>query len=184
MQGRKLAAVAIAAASLAVAGATFSVSAVANGDKADKVTLCHATASESNPYVSITVDENSTKLEGHEGHTGPIWQAGDKAADITWGDIIPAESDVTGLNSTALGLAILANGCDALTVVTPTPTPTGTPTATPSPTPCDEDCATPTPTPTPTATPTPVPTPTPTPKPTPRPTPPVAPPVPVTGAGF
>ena len=37
-----------------------------------QVTLCHATGSEQNPYVEITVDDNSVQLEGHQGHEGDI----------------------------------------------------------------------------------------------------------------
>ena len=97
-----------------------SAAASASAPAPDKVTLCHATASETNPYVSVTVDENSTNLAGHEAHTGPIWQPGDKAAGVKWGDIIPTESAaasngtaVVGLNDTAVGLAWLANDCNA-----------------------------------------------------------------------
>ena len=47
-----------------------------------KVTLCHATNSETNPYRVITVDIAAAGLHnsGHDGHTGPIWYPGAKAA--------------------------------------------------------------------------------------------------------
>ena len=45
-----------------------------DGDK--KVSICHATGSESNPYVHITVSENAAN--GHDGHAGHA------------GDLIPA----------------------------------------------------------------------------------------------
>lgn len=109
---------------------TFSVN--ANAAQSDKITICHATNSETNPYVQITVSENSTALAGHEGHTGSIWTPGDKAADVTWGDIIPTEPDVVGLNDTATGRAWLANGCKAPASPPPsTPTPTPRPASTP-----------------------------------------------------
>jgi hypothetical protein len=37
--------------------------------KADKVTVCHATSSETNPYEVITISENGW-LNGHSGHEG------------------------------------------------------------------------------------------------------------------
>ena len=40
------------------------------GNQADKVTLCHATGSETNPYAVITIDENG--LHGHDDHEGDI----------------------------------------------------------------------------------------------------------------
>ena len=71
-----------------------------------KVTICHATASKTNPYVVITVDPNSVFKQGHDQH-----QDGR--------DIIPAftydENGQTiaypGKNLTPEGLALLANGC-------------------------------------------------------------------------
>ncbi len=56
-----------------------------------KVTLCHATNSETNPYRVITVDIAAAGLHnsGHDGHDGPIWYPGAKAAGVRWGDIIP-----------------------------------------------------------------------------------------------
>lgn len=37
---------------------------------ADKVTICHATGSESNPYVEITISQNG--LNGHQHHAGDV----------------------------------------------------------------------------------------------------------------
>ena len=54
-----------------------------------KVTLCHATASSSNPYTVIEVDVASVQFEGHDGHNGPIFYA-EIPKDEQWGDIIPA----------------------------------------------------------------------------------------------
>jgi hypothetical protein len=74
--------------------------------KDGKVTLCHATASRTNPYVSITVDANSVTRRGHDGHTGPVFPADG------WGDIIPPFGTYPGLNWPA-GQTLLAAGCDA-----------------------------------------------------------------------
>ena len=111
------------------------------------ITLCHATASQTNPYVVITVDPAAVYRQGHDSHPG---------------DIVPA---FEGYPGSALWQTnpdfynqVLAGGC----VIPPCPTPTPTP---PTPTPTTEP---PTPTPT-TEPPTPTPTtepPTPTPTPT------------------
>src|SRR5579872_4103640 len=56
-----------------------------------RVTICHATGADSNPYVVITPDIASAGYlqGGHDGHTGPIWVSGDQSAHLKWGDIIP-----------------------------------------------------------------------------------------------
>lgn len=65
---------------LATAGiaglALIGVSAPANAGPADKISICHATGSDSNPYVEITVSENA--LNGHNSHA------------VHEGDIVPA----------------------------------------------------------------------------------------------
>jgi uncharacterized repeat protein (TIGR01451 family) len=49
----------------------------------------------------------------HTHHTGPIWQAGDKADGVDWGDIIPPTPGApNGVNWSEQGQAILANGCN------------------------------------------------------------------------
>ncbi|MGZ6793521.1 MAG: hypothetical protein ACXVFV_11250 [Mycobacteriales bacterium] len=155
-----------------------------NGDTNDKVTICHGTNSDTNPYVVETVDKNSSQggngsvmgssQNDHSNHTGPVWSLGMKADHDVWGDIIPPFSyndngttkQYAGLNATSAGLAILANGCNVV-AATPTATATPTETATPTPTPTETSgggggTATPTPsataTPTETATATPTPT--------------------------
>lgn len=87
---------------------TLGVSADAN-----KVTLCHATASKTNPYQVITVDVNSLKT-GHGGHTGPVFDGKVKG----WGDIIPPFMIVTAGKETPRvgqnwpeGKSIFENGC-------------------------------------------------------------------------
>lgn len=116
-----------------------------------KVTLCHRTHSETNPYVEVTVDVASVKFEGHDSHDGPIWYPGAKEDGVFWGDIIPAFSigdgypfDYAGKNVPE-GQSFLDNACE---YVPPTPTPTPTPTETETPTPTPTHSHTPTWTPT------------------------------------
>src|SRR5579859_356912 len=89
-------------------------------DEPQKVTICHATGSETNPFVQITVADESI-FEAHSEHQNMR-------------DIVPAFTFVNskgesvsfaGLNLTASGQAMLDNGC-AVAVATPaaqTPTP-------------------------------------------------------------
>ncbi len=85
----------------------------------DKVTICHATSSVSNPYVQNTVNENAIVKpngtpKGHGEHTGPVYPEQD------WGDIIPSfpytndhggTSIYPGLHWTTDGQAIWNGGC-------------------------------------------------------------------------
>jgi hypothetical protein len=103
----------------------------------DTVTICHATDSQTNPYVTEEPAKDGD-VHGHADHTGPIWFEG---ISPKWGDIIPPfEFDggsFPGLNASPLGLAIIANGCNPVgqltvtkaivappagTLVTPVPT--------------------------------------------------------------
>jgi len=95
-----------------------------------KITICHATASKTNPYVEITVSVNSTVLEGHRGHAG---------------DLIPAP--IGGCPKPA-----------PAPTPQPAPTPEPTPAPTPEPTPAPAPTVT-TPTLPPVSTPTPKPIP-------------------------
>jgi hypothetical protein len=110
----------------------------------DKVTICHRTNANTNPYVINQPDANGD-VSGHAGHTGPVWNPTLKAQHIKWGDIIPPFTfnggSFPGLNWTPEGQAIYQNDCKPLTppeqefgslsvtktVVAPTGTPTGTP---------------------------------------------------------
>jgi len=110
----------------AVLLSTSAQSAPANGQKLE---ICHATRSDTNPYRDISPNVNATGLAGgHITHTGPIWDPTIKGNGGSWGDIIPPftytpksgpDIDFPGLNWTAEGQQILANGCEIPTTVTP-----------------------------------------------------------------
>jgi len=109
----------------------------------DKVTICHRTNANTNPYVINEPDANGD-VDGHADHTGPVWNPTLKPQHIKWGDIIPPFTfdggTFPGLNWTVEGQAIYENDCKPLTppeqqfgsltvtktVVAPTGTPTGT----------------------------------------------------------
>jgi hypothetical protein len=59
----------IAVTAFAVAACSVALAAAATAAPGDKVRLCHGTASDSNPYVLISVSENA--LGGHLDGTGP-----------------------------------------------------------------------------------------------------------------
>ena len=142
-----------------------------------QVTICHATNSDTNPYVSETVDIASSGAHigelkgGHNGHTGPIWDATLKAQHVSWGDIIPAydynEFHYAGLNNGTLGLSILAGDC---AMPTPNDQPTTAPTDAPTTAPTPNDQPTTAPTDAPTTAPTDQPTTAPNDQPTDQPT--------------
>lgn len=116
----------------------------------DKVVICHATSSVSNPYISTQIDVSSVDeegnqfLNGHGDHIGPVFDPDDPQDD--WGDIIPAFTNPdTGTSFPGLnwpeGQAIWEAGCmipsPSPTETSPTPTETSpTPTET-SPTPTE-----------------------------------------------
>lgn len=91
-----------------------------------KITICHATNSTSNPYNKISVNTNAADgVSGNSGteadhysHTGPIYSDG---ITSSWGDIIPPITGVhDGLNWTTGGEVIWNNDCQPVPV-TPTP---------------------------------------------------------------
>jgi hypothetical protein len=82
--GRRIAGVAVTAAAL---GTTVLLASGAGAAAEHKITICHATDSVTNPYVSITVDYHSTIKAGHGAHDGPVYTEG---IEGRWGDIIPA----------------------------------------------------------------------------------------------
>lgn len=130
----------VASGSLAMAAIVAPSAALATqpGSAAHKVTICHATNSDANPYVMETVDvASSGSLKGgHSDHTGPIWSEGLKADHIAWGDIIPAYTDngvvFAGQNLADGGRELLDNECmfPALVVETTTETSTADQTTT------------------------------------------------------
>jgi hypothetical protein len=77
-----------------------------------KVTICHRTASESNPYRTPPVN-TAGAANAHMDHIGPIF--GQQAPGQKWGDIIEPFTfrgeDFPGLNWTAEGQEIAGNGC-------------------------------------------------------------------------
>jgi hypothetical protein len=86
----------------------------ASADAVDQVTICHRTNANTNPYVVNSPDVAGV-LDGHAGHTGPVWDPTLKAQHVKWGDIIPPfEYDggsFPGMNWDATGQAIYDNGC-------------------------------------------------------------------------
>lgn len=77
----------------------------------EKVTICHASSSQTNPYVQEEPNK-SADVSGHDGHTGPVWFSG---ITVSWGDIIPpftyTGGSYPGKNWTTEGQAIFNNGC-------------------------------------------------------------------------
>ena len=105
---------------VALAASAFAFSGSAATAAAEKVTICHRTNSDTNPYVQISPSANGV-LNGHaKQHDDPfIWAPGLKASGQKWGDIIPAFGSYPGLNLTNVGgfdgkttgQEILDNGC-------------------------------------------------------------------------
>ena len=60
-------------------------------DGQGNVPICHATNSETNPYILNSPSYSAAGITGvnHEGHAGPVFEPGMKKDGITWGDIIP-----------------------------------------------------------------------------------------------
>ncbi len=129
---------------------------IIGGPPGNKITICHATNAEGNPYVVNTPNISSEGFVegGHSDHTGPIWFPG---IDVMWGDIIPAfwyeptGIHYPGVNWTAEGQAIYENGCNIPEPTAPPPTappPTDAPTLPPTDAPTLPPTEPPAPTPT------------------------------------
>jgi uncharacterized repeat protein (TIGR01451 family) len=75
------------------------------------VTICHATSSQTNPYITNTPAATGD-VSGHDNHDGPIWYYG---ITETWGDIIPPFTypggTYEGKNWDEYGQSIWNNGC-------------------------------------------------------------------------
>lgn len=112
---------------------------------ADNVTFCHATASHTNPYVTITTDPKSFFQQGHDSHEGPVWTPKEPRPN-EWGDIVPpfhysyeqgqqtVSGDYPGKNWSSDAEAMWAAGCQPSPPVAPTPSSSATPTASVTPT--------------------------------------------------
>ena len=82
-------------------GGTASMASATKGDPEHKVTICHATASKTNPYVMITVDVAS--IVGDSGHG---------SSGVNEGDIIPA-FNIAGYSYAGHTLHLLpTSGCE------------------------------------------------------------------------
>jgi hypothetical protein len=107
-------------------GATAAPQAAA---KDPKVTLCHRTDSETNPYVTITVAAAAAYNAHFKIHKGDVWFPGHPKKPF-WGDIIPP-SVYKGTNFqqnwNAAGQAIFNNGCKPVTTTTSSPPSSSTP---------------------------------------------------------
>ncbi|MCO4257197.1 hypothetical protein [Pseudarthrobacter cellobiosi] len=99
-----------------------------NGHGDHKITICHATGSDKNPYVPITI-----ALQGLNGHANANHQHTEDIIPPNTGKVLPA-----GQNWTAKGQATYNNGCvptSVPTVVPPGETPRGAVVGTPGETP-------------------------------------------------
>jgi hypothetical protein len=136
----------------AVAVLGLQEAAVAGSNPGGKVTICHATNSDTHPYVVHTPNKDG-HVSGHGKHTGPIWSAGLKDAHVAWGDIIPpfdymdhkVAKHYDGLNWSAEGQAWWSRACQA--PPTPSPSPSPSPSESPSPSPSPSPTESPTPPP-------------------------------------
>jgi hypothetical protein len=84
---------------------------------ADKQNICHATGSDTVPYIH-EAPAKSGDLAGHVTHTGPLWSPTLKGSGIAWGDIVPPFdwTDATGTHHFAglnwpAGQATFDHGC-------------------------------------------------------------------------
>ena len=76
------------------------------------IRICHASGSHTNPYI-VNNPSASGDLNGHAGHTGPIWTPG---ITVEWGDIIPPFTyyngeQFPGVNWSEYGQAVYNNNC-------------------------------------------------------------------------
>jgi hypothetical protein len=94
-----------------VLGASATVASATKGDPDHTVTICHATASATNPYVVITVDVASISDDSGHGRSG-----------VNEGDIIPpfdiAGNVYAGNNWDVAHQAIFADDCNIPTSTT------------------------------------------------------------------
>jgi len=104
----------------------------------EKVMICHATNSHTNPYTVNNIDTSSVDelnnhyLNGHGDHLGQqVWYEG--IADHSWGDIIPAFVSLAGTSFPGYnwpeGQVIWEDECK-IVIIEEEPTPTATSSAT------------------------------------------------------
>lgn len=145
----------MAAASLMCVGAGLIVAplmatSAAAPNKDHKVGVCHATSSDTNPYVWIVVDKDSTKYKGHLEHRNePVhrWKTAG-----TWNGIPHTAGQAKADFIEGIDAGVTEAWCLRTSSPSPTPTTTPTETATPTPTETPTDPGTPTSTPTETPT--------------------------------
>ena len=99
-------------------GALFVLQGAASATHQDKLTICHATSSETHPYTVQTIDTSAIDEHNNAGWNGH----GDHTRDI-----IPPFGHFPGRNYDAAGTAILANGCHIPTPPVTTPPATDPP---------------------------------------------------------
>lgn len=87
------------------------------------VTLCHATGSETNPFVPITTDDDGVLGSGASGGNGHDGHAGDVIPPFSYLDNQGVAGSYPGKNWDAGGQALLANGCRAPEPPPPPPPP-------------------------------------------------------------
>jgi hypothetical protein len=114
------------AAAAALSGSTLLLASPTTGSAAvaaaAKVTLCHRTDAENNPYgpKPITVSASAAYHGHYLEHQGDVWYPGHPKKPM-WGDIIPPftfQGVTYSLNWNAAGMAIFNNGCQPLTAST------------------------------------------------------------------
>jgi hypothetical protein len=112
------------AAAAALSGSTLLLASPTTGSAAvaaaAKVTLCHRTDAETNPYVQITIAPSAAYHAHYLEHQGDVWFPG-HPKEPKWGDIIPPFTfrGVTySLNWNAAGMAIWNNNCRPVTAST------------------------------------------------------------------
>lgn len=162
MSRRRGAAAFVAAASLTIGGVSAATAFATNGGQDEhKTSICHRTASDSNPYVFETVADASLQahLSNGKGHFPKEWKS-----DGTFRGVAHVAGDVKFDY-----LATVESDCEDTQETEPTSPPTTEPTSPPTSEPTTAPTETP-PTSEPT-TETPAPSETPTPKPTPKPRP-------------
>ncbi|MGH3138025.1 MAG: prealbumin-like fold domain-containing protein, partial [Gaiellaceae bacterium] len=76
------------------------------------VTLCHATSSQTNPFVVITTDDDGVLGAGQSGGNGHDSHGGDIIPPFDYTDNNGAPQSYPGKNWDAAGQAILAGGCE------------------------------------------------------------------------